>query len=256
MPGSFKMVMESIFFSPVFFLLLMLVSWFFSLRMGKEKHQKDHRSIFLLKAFAWLWVFLLFTTNVLFYHALAYPLRLITPESRKHQADAIVVASAGVEASGAPSVASTQRAHAAAELYLDQLAPVVIVTGGVTAPYRPPATIKGIPIILQGMGVPPGKIIIENRSADTYSNGIETVKILNEYGMKSILLVSHDYHLFRVAKVFEKLGVTVYPLSANQMEIQASTPWWNYFDWENYNRIKTVVHEYIGLIHYKLTGRI
>ena len=74
--------------------------------------------------------------------------------------------------------------------------------------------------------------------------------------MKSILLVSHDYHLFRVTKVFEKLGVTVYPLSANQMEVQASTPWWNYFDWENYNRIKTVVHEYIGLIHYKLTGRI
>ena len=256
MPASLKMVMESIFFSPVFFLLLILISWFFSLKLGKEKHQKDHRFIFLFKAFTWIWVLLFFTTNILFYQALAYPLRLITPESRKHQADAIVVASAGVEASGAPSVASTHRAYAAAELFLEKLAPVVIVTGGVTDPYRPPATIKGIPIILQGMGVPPGNIIIENRSADTYTNGIETVKILNENGMESILLVSHDYHLFRVVKVFEKLGITVYPLSANQIEVQTSTPWWNYFDWENYNRIKTVVHEYIGLIHYKMTGRI
>ena len=106
------------------------------------------------------------------------------------------------------------------------------------------------------MGVPPKNIIIENRSADTYMNGIETVKILNDHGMESILLVSHDYHLFRSSAVFKKLGVTVYPFSANQLEMKVSISWWKYFDWDNFNRLKTVVHEYIGLIHYKLTGKI
>ena len=127
---------------------------------------------------------------------------------------------------------------------------------GITDPYLPPSSIKGIPIILQGMGVKNEHIIIENRSSDTFQNGIETKKILEQKGLQSILLVSHDYHLFRLTSVFQKLGITVYPYSANSRELEASTPWWKFFDWENYNRLRTISHEYIGLINYKLSGKI
>ena len=203
-----------------------------------------------------MWIFLFLSSNILFYHFLAYPLKLLTPKSLKKYADAIVVASAGVENSGAPSNASTIRAHAAAELYLAQWAPLIIVTGGITSHYRPPSKIKGIPIILQGMGVDKKDIIIETRSVDTFSNGVETTKILKDSNIKNILLVSHDYHLLRVTSVFKKLGVNVFPYSANLIEKKNITYWWNYFDWNNYKRLKTIFHEYIGLFNYKLTGKI
>ncbi|GIT09036.1 MAG: hypothetical protein CM1200mP30_26660 [Pseudomonadota bacterium] len=41
------------------------------------------------------------------------------------------------------------------------------------------------------MGVPSHDIIIENRSADTYKNGIETAKILDHLKLKNVFL----YHM-------------------------------------------------------------
>ncbi len=180
----------------------------------------------------------------------------MTPKSEKKTSDAIVVASAGVHGSGAPTPGSTLRAHTAGKLYLEGLAPLVIITGGVTKPYFPPVNIKGMAIILQGMGVPSHDIIIENNSVDTYRNGVETSKILNRLELKSVLLVSHHYHLFRLVSVFKKLGIESYAFSANQSYPKTSIPWWLYFDWTNFNRIQTILHEYFGLISYKFSGLI
>ena len=256
MPVPFELVIEYIFFSPFLFFLLLLLFGLYSLKNNSNKFKKRDKVFFLLKSFSGLWILFLITSNVLFYKAAALPLKFLTPKSIKQDADAIVVASAGVLETGAPTDASTRRAHAAALLYLEKKAPLVIVTGGITDPYLPPSSIKGIPIILQGMGVKNEHIIIENRSSDTFQNGIETKKILEQQGLQSILLVSHDYHLFRLTSVFQKLGITVYPYSANSRELEASTPWWKFFDWENYNRLRTISHEYIGLINYKLSGKI
>ena len=256
MPVPLKLVIEFVFFSPFFFLLLLFLFGLYSLRNNSNKFKKTNKTLFLLKSLTGLWILLLITSNVLFFHAVDLPLKLLTPKSIKQNADAIVVASAGVLESGAPTDASTRRAHAAAELFLEKWAPLVIVTGGITDPYLPPSSIKGIPIILQGMGVPHEKIIIENRSSDTFQNGIETKKILDQKGLESILLVSHDYHLFRLTSVFQKLGIHVFPYYANRRELESSTPWWKIFDWENFNRLRTIAHEYIGLINYKLSGKI
>ncbi|MED5516458.1 MAG: YdcF family protein, partial [SAR324 cluster bacterium] len=116
--------------------------------------------------------------------------------------------------------------------------------------------IKGMAIILQGMGVPAKNIIIENRSVDTYRNGIETTKILKRLELKTVLLVSHDYHLFRLVSVFKKLGVRAYAYAANHSYPHQSSQWWRYFDWTNFNRIQTIAHEYFGLLSYKLSGWI
>ena len=158
--------------------------------------------------------------------------------------------------SGAPTPGSTLRAHAAGKLYLEGLAPLVIITGGVTKPYLHPVKIKGMAIILQGMGVPSHNIIIENRSTDTYKNGVETSKILERLELKTVLLVSHDYHLFRLVSVFKKLGIESYAYAANQSYPKKSIPWWRYFDWANFNRIQTIAHEYFGLLSYKFSNRI
>ena len=91
---------------------------------------------------------------------------------------------------------------------------------------------------------------------------METVKIIAERNLKRILLVSHDYHLFRLSSVFEKLEeeqqleVAHYSFAANQQDTARIVPWWQIFDWENFGRLQTIAHEYIGLLTYKATGRI
>ena len=74
--------------------------------------------------------------------------------------------------------------------------------------------------------------------------------------LKTVLLVSHDYHLFRLVSVFKKLGIETYAYAANQSYPITATPWWRYFDWANFNRIQTIVHEYLGLLSYKYSNRI
>ena len=59
------------------------------------------------------WVFLLLGSNTLFFQAISYPLKNMTPKSEKKASDAIVVASAGVHDSGDTTPGSTIRAHAA-----------------------------------------------------------------------------------------------------------------------------------------------
>ena len=152
MPVPFELVIEYVFFSPFLFFLLLLLFGLYSLKNNSNKFKKRDKVLFLFKSFSGLWILFLITSNVLFYKAAALPLKFLTPKSIKQDADAIVVASAGVLESGAPTDASTRRAHAAALLYLEKKAPLVIVTGGITDPYLPPSSIKGIPIILQGMG--------------------------------------------------------------------------------------------------------
>ena len=249
MERPLKFILEDIVFGPLFLLMLLTSSL-----MLMYKHRKDLKISF--RTLLGSWVVLFLGSNTLFFQLISYPLKYLTPESTKHPSDAIVVASAGVHKSGAPTPGSTLRAHTAAKLYLEGVAPLVIITGGVTEPYLHPVNIKGIAIILQGMGVPSHDIIIENRSADTHKNGIETAKILKRLNLETVLLVSHDYHLFRLVSVFKKLGIESYTYAANRAYPITANPWWRYFDWANFNRLQTIVHEYLGLLSYKYSNRI
>ena len=249
MERPLKFILEDIVFGPLFLLTLLTCTL-----MLMYKHRKDLKISF--RTLLGSWVVLFLGSNTLFFQLVSYPLKYLTPESTKYPSDAIVIASAGVHKSGAPTPGSTLRAHTAAKLYLEGLAPIVIITGGVTEPYLHPVNIKGIAIILQGMGVPSHDIIIENRSADTYKNGLETAKILERLRLKTVLLVSHDYHLFRLVSVFKKLGIESYAYAANRSYPITANPWWRYFDWANFNRLQTVIHEYLGLLSYKYSNRI
>ena len=249
MERPLKFMFEDILFGPLLLLILFTV-----VLVLMFPHRNEHKLSFRILLGSW--GVLLLGSNTLFFQAISYPLKYITPKSEKVVSDAIVVASAGVHNSGAPTPGSTLRAHAAGKLYLEGLSPLVIITGGVTVPYQPPVYIKGMAIILQGMGIPSHDIIIENQSADTYKNGVEASKILNRLELKSVLLVSHDYHLYRLVSVFKKLGFKSYAFAANKSYQKTSIPWWRYFDWANFNRIQTIFHEYFGILTYKFSGLI
>ena len=204
-----NLILEDIIFGPLLILIMLILALIFCFPFRKN-HKISFRFIFIS------WFILIMGSNSLFFKLFYIPLKFLTPQSEKIISDAIVVASAGVHESGTPTQGSALRAHAAAKLYLEGIAPLVIITGGVTEPYLHPVNIKGMAIILQGMGVPSENIIIENRSTDTYLNGLETTKILKRLELKDVILVSHEYHLFRLVSVFEKLGINVYAYSENE----------------------------------------
>lgn len=250
MSSSTALVIEHLVFSPLVFILPV----FIILLIRPAKGQKGRWSR-RTKWFAFFWGLLFLMSSSWFFQLVSWPLKQWTPESKKVKADVIVVATAGVHESGAPSPGSTIRAHAAATLYLEGWAPLVLVTGGVTHPYSSHVDTKGMHIILRGMGVPNDHILIEDRSTDTYTNSTKSQKILQAHNLKTVLLVTHDYHLLRLYLVFKKLGLEIYPYAANT-SFKKDVPWWKTFEWENYNRLRTYAHEYVGLLVYKLLGKI
>jgi len=244
-----NLIIEDILFGPLSLIILLTCSLVFLF-----SHRRNLKISFRIILTSWL--ILIVGSSSIFFQIFLLPLKFMTPKTEKRYSDAIVVASAGVHESGSPTQGSALRAHAAAKLYLEGMAPLIIITGGVTKPYYPPVNIKGMAIILQGMGVPSANIIIENQSTDTYLNGVETTKILNRLKLKTILLVTHDYHILRIVSVFKKLGIKVFAYAESDSYKRETIPWWRYFEWNNFNRIQTVAHEYLGLLIYKFSGWI
>ena len=77
--------------------------------------------------------------------------------------------------------------------------------------------IFGLPGLLASLGLvgdTSGVDLYGPDPLDTYLNGVETTKILKRLKLNNVILVSHDYHLFRLVSVFEKLGINELLLAA------------------------------------------
>ena len=157
MEYKINLIIEDILFGQLLLIILLTCSLVFLFR-----HRKRLKITFRIILTSWF--ILIIGSNSLFFQIFLLPLKFMTPKTEKRKSDAIVVASAGVHESGSPTQGSALRSYAAAKLYLEGIAPIIIITGGVTKPYLPPVNIKGMAIILQGMGVPSANIIIENQS--------------------------------------------------------------------------------------------
>ncbi len=247
------LIIENLIFSPLIFCIPLFIILIWPSRPARKGKRKANTKVRWVIA---IWIILFILSSRGFFQLFSWPLKELTPASNKHKADIIVVATAGVHESGAPSPGSTIRAHTAAQLYLEGWAPLILVTGGVTHPYDPHIHAKGMHIILRGMGVPDENILIENQSIDTYMNSTMSTEILKARNLEKVLLVTHDYHLLRLSLVFQQTGLEIFPYAANISSAKKPPSWWQYFDWKNFNRLQTYAHEYIGLLAYKIRGWI
>lgn len=119
---------------------------------------------------------------------------------------------------------------------------------------------------LQKMGVPPEDIFIENRARTTYENGIcvkeiflsnkSLKKLASEGSVMKVYLVTNAVHLPRSVLVFEEIGIEAVPVSAGYI-VNHRMSWLDYLP----NRSSLAanlmgLHEWMGIIWYKVTGRI
>lgn len=123
-------------------------------------------------------------------------------------ADAIVVFGAA-EYAGHPSPVYRARLDHAYELFERGLAPVVITTGGSGA--DPSFSEGGVGHdYLMRRGVPDADLIAETQGSDTARSAERVAVIMRTNHMRSCLAVSDAYHVFRIRKLLEHQGVTVY----------------------------------------------
>jgi len=123
-------------------------------------------------------------------------------------ADAIVVFGAA-EYVGHPSPVYRARLDHAYRLFEQGLAPLIITTGGSG---KDPKFSEGQVgrDYLSKRGVPDVNLIAETQAGDTDESARRVAVILQANELKSALLVSDAYHLYRAKRMMEREGITVY----------------------------------------------
>lgn len=123
-------------------------------------------------------------------------------------ADVIVVLGAA-EYRGHPSPVLEARLNHALFLYLRQLAPRILTTGGAGGD---PTFTEGqvAQAYLSRHEVPSEAILVESQSTSTVESIAAAAEIMRQMDLKSCIVVSDGYHIYRVKKMLEKQGMKVY----------------------------------------------
>jgi uncharacterized SAM-binding protein YcdF (DUF218 family) len=131
----------------------------------------------------------------------------------------------------------------------------VVFTGGSANPWD--SSLKEAEFAaqaLQRMGVAADRLVIEDRSRNTYENALFTRQLLPAHPGETWLLVTSALHLPRSVGVFRQTGWSVLPWPTNFTTGAED-------DWANEDvpvlrltRLSHTLHELIGLVYYRLRG--
>ncbi len=114
------------------------------------------------------------------------------------------------------------RIHKGVTLYKSGYAPYIIISGEITgADLLMASAVKS--------GVPKEFLILEQRAESTYENALFSKEIMEQYGFKTALVVSSDYHMRRARMIFEKVfdeTKTTFTYCPVQEPNFSSSHWW------------------------------
>lgn len=143
-------------------------------------------------------------------------------------ADVIMILGAA-EYHGRPSPVLQARLDHGLELYQKNMAPRILTTGGAGGDPTFTEGEVGRDYLMQH-GVPPEAIIVEAEGESTMHSTAASAEILRRMGLKSCIVVSDGYHIFRAKKMLEAQGLRVYGSPRPDSPEKGSTRrWWLYF---------------------------
>lgn len=104
------------------------------------------------------------------------------------------------------------------------------------------------------MGIAPERLLLESASRTTYENAVFSARLPGVDPGQPWLLITSAWHMPRAMASFQKAGwnVTPYPVD---FRTGVSTPWTEYSLVEGARKWHLVLHEVLGLLVYKLSGR-
>jgi uncharacterized SAM-binding protein YcdF (DUF218 family) len=93
---------------------------------------------------------------------------------------------------------------------------------------------------------------LEGQSNTTQENALQSAKILNQEGIKTIYLVTHFWHMPRAKVQFQKQGFTVIEAPMGFYQKEEFTPLDFYPSNEGFQRTRWIWHELLGNLWYRL----
>lgn len=146
---------------------------------------------------------------VLFYSLLSFWQVWSTGRSdQAQQVDAIVVLGAA-QYDGRPSPQLEARLDQAVSLWPQDLAPLIIVTGG-NQPGDRFTEAEVSANYLADRGVPADLILLEDAGSTTYESLDRVAALLDERALESVLIVTDPYHALRSRLIAQELGLVAY----------------------------------------------
>lgn len=141
------------------------------------------------------------------------------------EADAILVLGAA-QYNGRPSPVFRARLDHAIALYKQQLAPKIVVTGGVGRGDTLSEGEVGRRYALKN-GVPESAIMVERRGVTSAESITAAAAMLRAQGLTTVLVVSDSYHMLRADLLARRAGLTPYRAPA-RTPIAKSKRYWRY----------------------------
>ena len=138
-----------------------------------------------------------------------------------------------------PSLTLSQRINAGVEYLMENKDTKVVASGGKVS-HETIAEAEVISELLQNSGVEKNRIIIEDRSTNTYENLVYSEKLIGR-GEK-IVIVSSDFHLFRAKSIAKRTGYKNIGGIASQTSLLLLP---NYY-----------VREYLAVLKEMMTGKM
>lgn len=109
----------------------------------------------------------------------------------------------------------------AAQLFRNDKAPLLLLSGGSAGHLRPEA--EEMAEVLTAMGLPPEALLLEPLSRNTYENAFYSAQLLQQRGVDRVLLVTSAFHMRRAQKVFEAQGIEVVPAATDYQLLRHAT---------------------------------
>ncbi len=187
-----------------------------------------------------------------------YPARSLPVQD----AGAIVVLSAGAylhndyQPDDLADFATYTRCSYASWLYKNWRAlPVLASGGGFDEGARSAILSEIMRRLLVQQGVPDAMVWTEPRSRNTYENAVESAALLRARGIRRIALVTEARHMPRAERAFRRQGLEVLAAPCGYQQFPAAWTQWIPSAtgiWQN----ETTLHEWIGIVWYRVTGKI
>jgi len=141
-------------------------------------------------------------------------------------ADVILVLGAA-EYRGRPSPVLKARLDHALELYQRKLAPRIMTTGGAGGETVFTEGTVGR-AYLTSRGVPPEAVIVESEGESTVESTTIAAEIMRRMDLRSAIVVSDGYHIYRVKKMLEAKGIAAWGSPRKERSAEPIRDRWNY----------------------------
>jgi uncharacterized SAM-binding protein YcdF (DUF218 family) len=133
---------------------------------------------------------------------------VVSQQDQRQPVDAIVVLGAA-QYNGRPSPVLRARLNQALALYRDQLAPLVVVTGGVGRGDTTSEAAVGRRYLVSH-GIPEGAVVARSEGRNTMASMTAVTGWLHSRGLRRVLLVSDPFHMFRLRLEARRTGLEAY----------------------------------------------